>query len=1697
MTDLNSACARGLFARLAAQVCRGLLALCACAYRATFILHRRPLGLRFSPGNDCPRLHRLFGCIKISRDLTRPPAHEKATRVVFPKRIAAALLLASIGGVAQAQFLYCSGPFTYQIRMPTPEAALQADWYEFIGKYPAPTRGPQIDAARDVPSRLLATPPRQYTWGVGYYTETLYYSYGNEGNIDGQSWRPSPEVQCPHYANVTIEGASQVRTAPAEKSIKQTVKLAFPSGAPVHNTEIEVRSSSGARTTGVTNDQGEFSFYYRPPQFATRTKLTVTCFYCKATDKQISVVAPPEQTCPVGNPILPATAEKIKAETDWTDEAPHSLTLTRHYSSAGELPVAGLGPNWAHGHSGVIDRSENGQERTVKLGDRSRHLFMLEVPTGTWRSDNAIDSLADNTTGPLFVRGSDESRWQFDLAGKLLSVTERNGWTRRFAYAGSLLTSVTNAFGRSLRFNYDEQGRLNSVLTPDAQQISYAVNSAGALASVARADGAVRRYVYEDSRWPFAMTGVFDELGQRFETYSYDAYGRATSTTRANGADSFQVAYGAITGTGDGFAAELNGESLPSRVQVTDPLGVQRTHNYQGGDGNLRLQGTTVPLDGSQIASRSFGQGVLPISETDFLGITTLFTWDAARRLKLAETRAASRPEAQTVQTQWHPTLRLPVLVTEAGRTTAYSYDALGNKLTEVVTDLATGQTRGQSGAYNAQGLPAQMTDARGGQWAYSYDAQGNRTTERNPLGHETRWQYDGAGRVTRQTEANGLVSSYSYDPRGRLTQASRGGEATTYSYTPTGLLASASLPSGHAINYQYDAAQRLTGASDNRGNSVAYTLDGMGNRVREEVKDAGGAIALVTARVINSLNKVAAVQGASGQTTALGYDANGEPISQTDPLNQTTRQTLDGLKRPSATTFADNAAATQAWNQLDQLTQVTDPKGVATQYVRNAFGEVLSEASPDTGTTSYQRDAAGAVVAMTDARGITTQISRDALGRPVQTTRGPAHQTVYTWDTQQKGYLAKVEDPSGATTWERDAQGRTLRKTQLVNDNPANPASFSTAYSYSAGGELAAITYPSGLKVSYQRNAAGQISAISTQVPGRNKPVTPFVSNLTHTALGQPKAWNWVNGAAASRSFDADGRMTDTEFASYSYDDASRIASITQNLWASRTVTQTVGTTTATVTQLYQTPLRWFAGYDNRNRLTSFERAGAQTSYTYDANSNRLSAIDASTSDTDLDGQFEQSDFNQSTRQALNIASDSNRLLGFSQNLTRMRGDRTISSATSNVNYTLDAAGNLTSDGLRTFDYDEANRISKARIFKDGEAARISYLHNAQGQRVFKGEPSTEQTLPSQAELGQGFIDWLKANFKWMFAQAQANTSIGTAYTFGGGPIPSWAILGEYDNGAAKGAGRSEYIWLPTPGGAIPVGMFRNGNFFAIHTDHLGTPRLMTNEDNQPVWQWPYSAFGTTKPTGVLKATANPRTAVVVIDNTPLPPQGREKQRAQAAAPMNSNIVLLKATAAPEMNLRFPGQYEDAEMGTFYNYFRSYQPNQGRYTQGDPIGLEGGLNRFSYVEGNPASRVDPLGLEWTYQQSTGNMYSGGNNPSATVLVGTGYAGHGVGVNNSALEGIPDIGPLPQGTYTIGDQQTIVTRDRNGNPRATLDGAMRLIPDPENWMFGRSGFIIHNGNMRTRTSSEGCIIQQPSVRNLIGASGDRRLRVVP
>jgi RHS repeat-associated protein len=109
------------------------------------------------------------------------------------------------------------------------------------------------------------------------------------------------------------------------------------------------------------------------------------------------------------------------------------------------------------------------------------------------------------------------------------------------------------------------------------------------------------------------------------------------------------------------------------------------------------------------------------------------------------------------------------------------------------------------------------------------------------------------------------------------------------------------------------------------------------------------------------------------------------------------------------------------------------------------------------------------------------------------------------------------------------------------------------------------------------------------------------------------------------------------------------------------------------------------------------------------------------------------------------------------------------------------------------------------------------------------------------------------------------------------------------------------------------------------LHADHLNTPRLATDETGKVVWR----NLPTTEPFG----------------NSPVEED-----------PDNDGVAFT-------LNLRFPGQYFDKESGFFYNMNRYYDSQLGRYTSSDPIGLDGGINTYSYVRGNPLSRVDPLGL--------------------------------------------------------------------------------------------------------------------------------------
>ena len=235
-------------------------------------------------------------------------------------------------------------------------------------------------------------------------------------------------------------------------------------------------------------------------------------------------------------------------------------------------------------------------------------------------------------------------------------------------------------------------------------------------------------------------------------------------------------------------------------------------------------------------------------------------------------------------------------------------------------------------------------------------------------------------------------------------------------------------------------------------------------------------------------------------------------------------------------------------------------------------------------------------------------------------------------------------------------------------------------------------------------------------------------------------------------------------------------------------------------------------------------------------------------------------------------------------------------------------------------------------------------------------------------------------------------------------------------------------------------------------------------------------------------------------------------------------------------MNDRFPGQHADAT-NLNYNGARNYLPDfalaGGRYAEADPIGLSGGINPYVYAGNNAYSNIDPLGLDWVYDQNSGvlahydmsfkkpdvvnqllpssncscSRSKGESSPNTPDyyprslpggpqpdFVTTGYAGNGAGFNNSDLQSKYNEGPINQGGYTIGQQGNYTFR--NGH---TVRNSLPLAPDPGQYMYGRTGgYFMHGDNKaHNHTASDGCIVTDLPTRNSVARSGDTRLIVVP
>jgi RHS repeat-associated protein len=318
--------------------------------------------------------------------------------------------------------------------------------------------------------------------------------------------------------------------------------------------------------------------------------------------------------------------------------------------------------------------------------------------------------------------------------------------------------------------------------------------------------------------------------------------------------------------------------------------------------------------------------------------------------------------------------------------------------------------------------------------------------------------------------------------------------------------------------------------------------------------------------------------------------------------------------------------------------------------------------------------------------------------------------------------------------------------------------------------------------------------------------------------------------------------------------------------------------------------------------------------------------------------------------------------------------------------NFAYDALNRLTviaGSEIESYEYDSlGNRVTKDDFFNSNnyqianDSNKLLSVDNGNETRVFDYDDNGNIITDEAASLSKQFT--YNAENRMSVATVNGKT---TAYTYNahGKRVSKTLVDGtqyHYIYGAAglllaeskNGKITKEYIYL---NGQL-VGLMQGKNLYYVHTDHLGRPEIVTDKHQNTVWQAKNKAFD----------------REVIIDN-------------------------IKG-----LNIGFPGQYWDAEKHSWYNGFRDYDSTIGRYLQSDPIGVNGGINTYNYVLGNPLILTDLLGL----------LPAGGYPPEDPD------EGGGGGGNCSCSSG-PTTGVTITSGYTTGDR----TVGSNTRPHTAVD----------------------------------------------------------
>lgn len=273
-----------------------------------------------------------------------------------------------------------------------------------------------------------------------------------------------------------------------------------------------------------------------------------------------------------GEPIDIGSGNMFNQVDDYTTVGQNPLAFTRYYNSLAtpDTYATSMGQNWRHTYDRYLHILNPSAIYGVTVERPDGQVITFSSNSGTYTTDSDVDYSLTRSGSTWTLTDGDNTVETYTASGTkgtLNSIRLRNGYTQAIGYSSSQICYVSDSYNRQLGFSYSSAGLLTGLTTPDAYNLTYgyvAYASANRLSSVAYNTSPVQSqaYLYENASYPFALTGITDENGNRYATWAYDDTGRAVSSQLAGGVNFTSVSYDDATGN----------------RTVTGPLGIQETY---------------------------------------------------------------------------------------------------------------------------------------------------------------------------------------------------------------------------------------------------------------------------------------------------------------------------------------------------------------------------------------------------------------------------------------------------------------------------------------------------------------------------------------------------------------------------------------------------------------------------------------------------------------------------------------------------------------------------------------------------------------------------------------------------------------------------------------------------------------------------------------------------------------------------------------------------------------------------------------------------------------------------------------------------------------------------------------------------------------------------------------------------------------